>query len=56
MRNGTNGKFSGKLAFLWYMRKNVNLCLKARNQLQNQNLTEDWALGFNPHDNGHVTH
>ena len=30
--------------------------LKAEIQLQNENHTEDWALGSHPRDNGHVTH
>ena len=30
--------------------------LKAEKQLQNENHTEDWALGSHPRDNGHVTH
>ena len=35
------------------IRKVLNLGLK---QLQNENHTEDWALGSHPRDNGHVTH
>ena len=34
----------------------LNLGLKAEKQLQNENHTEDWALGSHPRDNGHVTH
>ena len=30
--------------------------LKSEKQLQNENHTEDWALGSHPRDNGHVTH
>ena len=33
-----------------------NLGFKAEKQLQNENHTEDWALGNHPRDNGHVTH
>ena len=33
----------------------LNLCCKAEKQLQNENHTEDWALGSHPRDNGHVT-
>ena len=36
--------------------KRQNLGLKAEKQLQNENHTEDWALGSHPRDNGHVTH
>ena len=38
------------------IRKVLNLCLKAEIQLQNENHTEDWALGIHPHDTGQVTH
>ena len=38
------------------IRKLLNLGLKAEKQLQNENHTEDWALGSHPRDNGHVTH
>ena len=38
------------------IRKVLNLGLKAEKQLQNENHTEDWALGSHPRDNGHVTH
>ena len=34
----------------------LNLGLKAERPLQNENHTEDWALGSHPYDNGHVTH
>ena len=34
----------------------LNLGLKAGKPLQNENHTEDWALGSHPRDNGHVTH
>ena len=34
----------------------LNLGLKAEKPLQNENHTEDWALGSHPRDNGHVTH
>ena len=30
--------------------------LKIMSQLQNENHSEDWALGSHPRDNGHVTH
>ena len=33
----------------------LNLGLKAEKQFQNENHTEDWALGSHPLDNGHVT-
>ena len=32
----------------------LNLSLKDEIQLQNENHTEDWALGSHPRDNGHV--
>ena len=38
------------------IRKGLNLGLKAWNQLQNKNHTEDWALGCHPRENGHVTY
>ena len=38
------------------IRNVLNLSLKAEIQLQNENHTEDWALGSHPRDNGHVTH
>ena len=38
------------------IRKVLNLGLKAGKQLQNENNTEDCALGSHPRDNGHVTH
>ena len=38
------------------IRKVLNLSLKAEKQLQNENHTEDWALGSHPRNNGHVTH
>ena len=47
--------FAGKQYFL-AIRKVLNLGLKAEKQLKNENLTEDWALGSHPRDNGHVTH
>ena len=46
-----------KIARKWHflgIRKVVNLSLKAEKQLQNENHTEDWALGSHPRDNGHV--
>ena len=48
-------KFAGKLHFLG-IRKVLNLGLKAERPLQNENHTEDWALGSHPRDNGHATH
>ena len=51
----TNGKIGAKEHFLG-IRKVLNLGLKAEKQLQNENHTEDWALGSHPRDNGHVTH
>ena len=48
-------KFAQKYHFLG-IRKVLNLSLKAEKQLQNENHTEDWALGSDPRDNGHVTH
>ena len=50
-----NDKFYRKVAFLTYT-KVLNLGLKAEKPLQNENHTEDWALGCHPRDNGHVTH
>ena len=41
---GTNDKFFRKVAYL-DIRKGLNLGLKAEKQLQNENHTEDWALG-----------
>ena len=38
------------------IRKVLNLGLKAEKLLQNENHTEDWALGSHSRDNGHVTH
>ena len=37
------------------IRKVLNLGLKTEIQLQNENHTEDWALGSHPRGNGHVT-
>ena len=51
----TNGKICAKVAFPT-IRKVLNLGLKAGKQLQNENHTEDWALGSHPRDNGQVTH
>ena len=51
-----NGKICAKVAFPRYIRKVLNLGLKAEKQLQNENHTEDWALGSHPRDNGHVSH
>ena len=31
-----------------------NLGLKTEKQFQNKNHTEDWALGYDPLDNGHI--
>ena len=53
--NGQTSKFARKLHFLG-IRKVLNLSLKAEKPLQNENHTEDWALGSHPRDNGHVTH
>ena len=47
-------KFAGKYLFLG-IRKVLNFGFKAEKQLQNENHTEDWALGSHPRDNGHVT-
>ena len=47
--------FTGKWHFLC-IRKCLISGFKASKQLRNQNYTEDWALGFHPRDNGHVTH
>ena len=33
----------------------LNLGLKAEKPLQNENHTDDWALGSYPRDNGHLT-
>ena len=53
--NGQTSKFARKLHFLG-IRKVLNLGLKAEKPLQNENHTDDWALGSHPRDNGHVTH
>ena len=53
--NGQTSKFARKLHFLG-IRKVLNFGLKAEKPLQNENHTEDWALGSHPRDNGHVTH
>ena len=53
--NVTNDKVYRKVAILMYMEMS-NFRPQAEKQLQNQNHTEDWALGFHPRDNGHVTH
>ena len=42
---GTNDKFCRKVALLIGIRKGLNLGLKAEKQVQNENHTEDWALG-----------
>ena len=52
---GQTAKFAQKYHFLG-IRKVLNLGFKAEKQLQNENHTEDWALGSHPRDNGHVTH
>ena len=52
---GQTAKFARKYHFLG-IRKVLNLGFKAEKQLQNENHTEDWALGSHPRDNGHVTH
>ena len=51
----TNGKICTKDHLLG-IRKVLNLGFKAEKRLQNENHTEDWALGSHPRDNGHVTH
>ena len=53
--NGQTSKFARKLHFQG-IRKVLNLGLKAEKPLQNENYTEEWALGSHPRDNGHVTH
>ena len=53
--NGQTSKFARKLHFLG-IRKVLTLGFKAEKQLQNENHTEDWALGSHQRDNGHVTH
>ena len=50
----TNAKICAKVAFPRYT-ESVKFS-KAEKQLQNENHTEDWALGSHPRDNGHVTH
>ena len=52
---GQTAKFARTYHFLG-IRKVLNLGFKAVKQLQNENHTEDWALGSHPRDNGHVTH
>ena len=49
--NGQTLKFARKLHFL-DIRKVLNLGLKSKKPLQNENHTEDWALGSHPRDNG----
>ena len=51
----TNDKFCRKVALLRYTER-LKLSLKAEKQLQNENHTEDSALGSHPRDNGHVPH
>ena len=51
----TNGKICAKVAFPRYT-ESVKFRSQAEKQLQNENSTEDWALGSHPRDNGHVTH
>ena len=51
----TNGKICAKVAFPRYT-ESVKFRSQSREQLQNENRTEDWALGSHPRDNGHVTH
>ena len=48
-------KFARKYHFLG-IRKVLNLGLKPEKELQNENHTEDWALGSHPRGNGHGTH
>ena len=36
--------------------ESVKFKSKSRETVQNENHTEDWALGSHPRDNGHVTH
>ena len=43
-----NGKICGKIAFPLGIRKVLNLGRKAEKQVQNENYTEDWALGSHP--------
>ena len=45
--NVQTSKFARKLHFLG-IRKVLNLGLKAEKPLQNENHTEDWALGSHP--------
>ena len=50
---------TAKLARMFHfldIRKVLNLGFKDEKQFRNENHTEDWALGRNPRDNGHVTH
>ena len=51
----TNGKICAKVAFPSYT-ESVKFRSQSREKLQNENNTEDWALGSHPRDNGHVTH
>ena len=51
-----NHNGGNKLMDFLAIRKVLNLGLKAEKQLQNENHTEDWALGSHPRDSGHVTH
>ena len=53
--SGQTAKFARKYHFLGIL-KVLNLGFKAEKQLQNENHTQDWALGSHPRDNGHVTH
>ena len=53
--NGTNGKICAKVVFPRYT-ESVKFKSQTEKQLQNENHTEDWALGSHPRDNGHMTH
>ena len=56
---GEFGKFifgHNIFAMIVGIRKVLNLGFKAEKQHQNENHTEDWALGSYPRDTGYVTH
>ena len=52
--NGQIKIFVGKWHFLGIW-KGLNLGLKALRQLLNENHTENWALGYHPRNNAHLT-
>ena len=53
--NGQTSKFAWKVEFPRYT-ESVKFRSQSRETAQNENHTEDWALGSHPRGNGHVTH